>query len=56
MRGPEQGRKVKDECQHSTVKESNEAAKTVIINTVQGEGFALEINVLKRNDDKGTES
>ena len=34
MRGPEQGRKVKDECQHSTVKESNKAAKPVIIKKV----------------------
>lgn len=48
MRGPEQGRKVKDECQHSTVKESNEAAKTVIIKTVQGEVFAPEINALEK--------
>ena len=56
MRGPEQSRQVKDECQNPTVKESNEAAKTVIIKAVQGEVFAAEINALKRNDDKGTES
>ena len=56
MRSSEQGRKVKDECHHLTAKESNEAAKTVIIKAVQGEVFAVEINALKRNDDKGTES
>ena len=40
MRGSEQGRKIKDECRHPTVKESGEAAKTVIIKAVQGEVFA----------------
>ena len=56
MRGPDQSGQVKDECQHLTVKKSNEAAKTVIIKAVQGEVFAAEINALKRNDDKETES